>query len=112
MGKKVVFEIVGIIVGFIVLIFAALALYPSFIMLQPAYKDAQAICDSVTIGMTYEEVKNKLGNLFFPEPMTYIDQQGNGQAQLRNNVMGLDTTCFITFENGRVRTTGMTYGWL
>jgi hypothetical protein len=81
-------------------------------MLQPAYKDAQAICDSMKSGMTFEDVKNKVGYLFFPEPMTHIDKQGNGQAQLRNDVKGLDAACIITFENGKVISSSLVYGWL
>jgi thiol-disulfide isomerase/thioredoxin len=104
--------IVAVSISILVLGLLAFALYPTFIRLQPAYKDAQAICDSINVGTTYEEVKNKFGQLFFPEPMTYMDSKGNGQAQLRNNVKGLDTTCFITFENGKVISSGMAYVWL
>jgi hypothetical protein len=112
MTKTIVYTILGIVFGFIIVVVSALAWYPSLVMLQPSYKDAQAICDSITVGMTYEDVKSKVGYLFFPEPITYIDKQGGGQAQLRNDVKALDATCVIKFENGKVTSSGMAYGWL
>jgi hypothetical protein len=112
MKKGVVLTIIASIVVLLAVAALALAWYPTLAMRQPAYKNAKAVCDSITIGMTYEDVKNKVGNLFFPEPMTYVDSRGNGQAQLRNDVKGLDTTCIVTFRNGKVITAGMAYGWL
>jgi hypothetical protein len=112
MRKTIIVISFGIIMGLLILVAATLAWYPAVIMLQPAYKDAKAICDSITVGMTYVDVKNKFEYLFFPEPVTYIDEQGGGQVQLRNNVKGLDTTCIIMFENGKVISSGMAYGWL
>ena len=112
MSKRTVLTILAIVITPLFLLVLTLALYPSIAMLQPAYKDAEAICDSITVGMTYDDVKNKVGYLLFPTPMTYFDNQGNGQAQLKNDVKGLDATCFISFKNGKVISSGMTYGWL
>jgi hypothetical protein len=112
MTKRIFVTILGILVGLLILVAAVLTLYPSVVMLQPAYKEAHAICDSITPGMTFDDVKRKVGYLFFSEPATYIDKQGAGQAQLRNDVKGLDTTCIIRFENGRVTSSGMAYVWL
>ena len=112
MFKKITLTVLGIIIGLVILVFAGFAWYPSLIQFQPEYKEASATCDSITVGMTYEEVKNKVGNLFFPEPITYMDNQGNGQAQLRNNVKGLDAKCFITFKDRKVTSATMMYGWL
>jgi hypothetical protein len=109
MTKRIVVTLLGVVIGLLILVVAAFAWYPSFIMLQPTYRNAQAICDSITVGMTYEEVKSKVGHLFFTEPITYVDKQGRGQAQLRNDVKGLDTTCIIKFENGKVISSGMAY---
>src|SRR5262245_15771972 len=86
--------------------------YPTLVKSQPAYKEAEAVCRSIKVGMTYEDVKAKVGHLFFPEPMTYIDQQGNGQVQLKNDVRNLDTSCFIRFQNGKVISADMAYVWL
>jgi hypothetical protein len=107
------FLLIGaVILGVLVLAVVALALYPTLVRLEPAYKNAEAVCDSIKVGMTYEDVKAKVGHLFFPEPMTYIDQQGNGQAQLKNDVKNLDTSCFIRFQNGKVISADMAYVWL
>jgi hypothetical protein len=112
MTKKIVFTIVAVAVGLVALMLVGFAWYPSLVRLEPAYKQAQAICESITAGMTYEDVNNKVGYLFFSEPSTYVDKQGDGQAQLRNDVKGLDTTCLIKFENGKVISSGMAYVWL
>jgi hypothetical protein len=92
--------------------FAGFEWYPSLVHLEPTYKEAQQICGSITVGMTYDDLKNKVSNLFVPGPSTYIDENGTGQVWLTNNVTNLDTNCQIKLSNGKVITSEMVDVWL
>ena len=52
--------------------------------------------------MTYEAVKSQVGNLLLPEPISHVDDKGNGQVWLANDVQRFTVHCNVRFENGRV----------
>jgi hypothetical protein len=91
--------LIGIVLVVLVLIFQFGAIFDQF---DPAYREAKATCDSIKIGMTYDAVKAKVGNLFVPGAATYVDAKGNGQAWLVNNVKSVEVACNIRFDHGHV----------
>jgi hypothetical protein len=95
-----------------ILALSGFAWYPFVMSLQPSYQEAQAICDSIKPGMTYDEVKNRVGNLFTPPPPTYVDAGGDGQVFLKNHITNFDAHCIIEFRNGRVGSSRMEFVWL
>jgi hypothetical protein len=104
--------VVAAIVGPLILVVLGFALYPSVARLEPAYKAAKATCDSIKSGMTYDQVKSRVGNFFVPPPATYLDDKGNGQVWLTNGVKHIDTNCRIEFKNGQVTSSAMVDVWL
>ena len=57
--------------------------------------------------MTYEEVKTQVGPQFLPEPVSYVNDKGNGRVWLANDVQRFTVHCNIQFENGRVISSNM-----
>jgi len=94
---------ITIIIAAIVLFLMLIVQFgPSLSLLDPTYREAHATCESIKNGMTYDEVKAKVGHLFVNGPETYIDDNGDGQAWLLNNVKSIQVACNIRFEAGRV----------
>jgi len=95
---------VAVLLGLLFLIFQFGSFFDEF---DPTYREAKATCDSIKLGMNYDDVKNRVGNLFVLPPATYVDASGTGQAWLVNNVKSVQVACNIRFDNGRVNFVGM-----
>jgi hypothetical protein len=100
--KKIITWILIVIAALIGLGILLFHFFPFFSRFDPAYKEAQAICDSIKVGTTYGEVKEKFGSQFVHGPSNYIDEDGTGQIWLTNNVKNSQVSCRIKFEKNKV----------
>jgi ABC-type dipeptide/oligopeptide/nickel transport system permease component len=100
----------------LVVLFATLILVIAFyfvvVYFEPANVEAKKICDdTVRVGMSYEEVEHEVGYLFLDGPYG-IDENGDGEVYLGNNIKYLEGNCRIGFKGGYVESSLMLYTWL
>lgn len=103
----------GIGIVFLIAVFASgFVFYPAIVHQMPSYKDAKSKCENIKVGMSYDEVKSKYGNLFAPTPSSYVDDQGNGQTWINTGTKLLDASCYVIFKNNKVDSTTFLDTWL
>jgi hypothetical protein len=102
-GTAIVIAI-AVLAVFLIIVFQFRSFFDQF---KPAYREAKATCENIKVGMSYDEVKAKVGSLFTTGPETHVDDQGNGQVWLVNSVKSTQVACNIRIEKGHVTFSGL-----